>query len=275
MEDHQTDQASLDPPPPSYSIARETNALTDIQNITGTTLILAGSNVKLQHKNEVIYSLNHDPRSSAADSLTFSLQVYKHKFNERNPKITSPKELYSVEVPGKWWNPRIQALLPPIYTFSPETRSFYCYRPGCQLIKGNVKWLKWVTLIPFHAQNYLGDWRLIINMKGDGKAPVFQIFRKRKGHGSLEYEWKDCEGKVLALEVVAGTSLHEPKLEIKDLGDRRLLHALVLAWVTVVWWDAKEVHLKSRAREISRTLSVRQKFDLKIHGTSKVKGLIS
>jgi hypothetical protein len=161
----------------------------------------------------------------------------------------------------KWWNPKLRAFLPPMYSFSVETRSFYCYRPGCELVKGNTKWLRWTPLIPFPIQNHLGVWRLIINNKIDQAPYTFQLLRKPKHHHLQEYEWTDEKDMVVALEIAAATSLHNPKLEIKtDLEDRRLLHALVLAWVTIIWHDTKEQQLKDKAEDIAKTLSCKSNF---------------
>jgi hypothetical protein len=257
MEDLQMNQEMQNPPPPSYSIAKEEDALAHIKNLHGLTLVLAEDKVKLQDQDDEIYSLSQDPRSGTGETLAFMLRVYKNRKSDHTvSRVANSKELYNVEVPYKWWNPKIRAFLPPMYSFSAETRTFYCYRPGCDLVKGNMKWLRWIPLIPFPIQNHLGVWRLIINTKIDRKSHTFQLLRRPKGHHSLEYEWTDANNKVVALEVVAGTTLHNPKLEIKaDLEDRRLLHALVLAWVTIVWRDAKEEHLQDKAQEIAKTMS--------------------
>jgi hypothetical protein len=257
MDDLQRSQEILKHPPPSYSIAREEDALAHIQNIRALTLVLVENKVKVQGEDDGIYSLNQDPRSGTGDSLAFMLRVYKNGKSDRTgSRVASAKELYTVEDSYKWWNPRLRAFLPPMYFLSAETRSFYCYRPGCDLVKGNTKWLRWTPLIPFPIQNHLGVWRLIINTRTDKSPSAIQLLRKPRNHHALEYEWTDANDKVVALEIVASTTLHHPKLEIKtELEDRRQLHALVLAWVTIIWRDAKEQNLKDKAEDIAKTLT--------------------
>jgi len=60
-----------------------------------------------------------------------------------------------------------------------------------------------------------------------------------------------------------------------DFEDRRLLHALVLAWVTIVWHDAKAEYAEDKAREIGKTMSWKQRLEFKLNGTSKTNGIIS
>jgi hypothetical protein len=98
--------------------------------------------------------------------------------------------------------------------------------------------------------------------------------------------------RLLALETISSTSLHKPTLELKSLvQDRRLIHVLVLAWVTIIWHDAKEEYVKDKAKEIAKTLTckrimyckskpkltsaAKQKLENKLYGKSKRKGLIS
>ena len=253
---HQGEQQDASPPP--YAITKEEDALAQLRNLRGLTLVLAENNVKLQHQDDEIYSLSQNPRSLNGESFTFFFRVYRNRKSDRNDaRVAGSKELYTVKHPYNWWNPKLRAFLCPMYSFSGEARSYYCYNPGFSLVKGNMKLLRWTPLIPFPVQNHLGPWRLVISTKASEKDLTFQLIRKRKVHSSPpEYEWSDVKTGVVALETTASTSLHMPTLKLKsDFEDRRLLHALVLAWVTIVWHDAKAEYAKDKAREIGKTMS--------------------
>ena len=191
--------------------------------------MLAENNVKVQHQDDEIYSLSQNPRSFKGESFSFFFRLYRNRQSDPNgARVAGSKELYTVKNPYNWWNPKLRAFLCPIYSFSGEARSYYCYNLGFSLVKGKLNWLRWTPLIPF-AQNHLGPWRLVISTKTSEKDLAFQLIRKRKVHSSPpEYEWSDVKAGVVALETTASTSLHMPTLKLKsDFNDRRLLHALV------------------------------------------------
>jgi hypothetical protein len=246
--------------PPSYSIAKVEDALSQISDLNNITLVLDENKVKLQDQNDDIYCLSENPRLSKAETFTFAVQTYTvRENNPTGPKSRRQKELYTVKEAYNWINPAQKAFFPPMYTFTADARSFFCFTSGCELVKGNANWLIVSPLIPFSSiKNHLGSWRLRVNIKGDGKQQSLMLFRRRDRHDQSKHLWMDAN-RILALETTASTSLHKPTLELKSSDyDRRIIHVLVLAWVTIIWHDAKEEYVKDKANEIAKTLTCKR-----------------
>jgi hypothetical protein len=244
--DEQPQQREEEEQPPSYSIAKELDVLAPFRNVKGLALMLDWSTVKLQHDNDqtVIYSVSQDPQSGQGDSLTYGLSIAKNPATSpTGPEISQLKQLYTAKKPYNWLNSKLTAYLPPQYVFEAEARSNYCYRPSFEIIKGNWKLLRWTPFVPFFVSNHLGCWRINIPIVIDGKSQLKSVMFRRKSRGSSSsYEWGDMKGKVIAVEAAS-------KMEFKsELDDRQLLHALVFAWLTIIWNNIKNELVKARSR---------------------------
>src|ERR1700743_701096 len=120
-------------PPPSYSVARVKDALSQIADLRNVIFVLDEDNVRLDHQNDAIYRLDHNPQLSRSETFAFAIQTYRSRQNdhiilERKRQL----ELYTVKETGNWLNPSLRAILPPMYTFTPEARSLFCFSSGCE-----------------------------------------------------------------------------------------------------------------------------------------------
>jgi hypothetical protein len=248
------DQSS--PPPPSYSIAKEQDALFRIANLEGLVFELDEEIVKIQSQDDVVYLCSHNPRLTRGEFFTFMLRVYKHRANDpRGPKVAISKEIYSVKDAMAGFS--FKAKLPAYYSFPAESRSVYCYRPSFSMVNRDKK-LRWWHHFPGAMNQHNSSWKIVIhtNHKRQDDSVVLLVRRRTGHHTPAQFQWIDADGKVIALETEASTSLHKPMLELKtNPEDRRLVHALVLGWVTRIWHDANQDYVKRKAREINSTLS--------------------
>ena len=239
-------------PPPSYAIAREVDALASIQKLQNLIFVLDRDKIKVQNEDTDIYFLNLSPSDGKEKPLSFGLRTYQNKQTDpMGRKIVRSKEIYSVNQ----WTTRMSA---PQYTISSEARSFYAYRPGCSVSKGDLNMLPFTMLLHnFGLRKYSGSWRLRCdNNKLEPESGILEVARREiGGKKCLEYEWVSS-GEILALETVAATELDKPTFQIKyELQDRRLVHAMVLAWAVIIWHYAIEQRKKQKAAEISESLT--------------------
>jgi hypothetical protein len=244
------------PPPPSYSIAKEEDALARFHSLEGLVFVLKEDKIKLYDQDEIVYLLSHDPRSGTGELFSFNLRVYKYPGNDiSRPKVAREKELYRMKDALTWF--KFGGSLPPWYTFTAESRSFYCYRPEFSMICGNTMVMRWSDLLPWASKDIHSPWRVHIHTnfrKKNDEALV--IVRKRKSHKTdREYEWiLDGSCEVLALET--DDCLSGPTIELKtNPKERRLIHALILAWITRIWFDANKEYVERKAQEINKTLT--------------------
>jgi hypothetical protein len=253
-------------PPPSYTIAKEEDALAGIQNLEGVIFELDQNEVRLQNQNKVIYLCSRDPQSGGGGFFTFMLRIYKHGANDSaSPKVARSREIYKV-VNEKGW---ISHRLPTFYSFPAESRAVHCYRPSFSIANYDIK-VKWWQSIPVPGKGHHSTWTIQIHTSYRKKDDsLVLIVRKRMGHHTpAEYQWTYPNGKVIGLETDASIPLLKPKLELKtNPEDRRLVHALVLGWVTRIWHDANQDYTKQKAHDINSTLSCKftDPFDILIY----------
>jgi hypothetical protein len=161
--------------PPSYSVAKVKDARSQISDLSNVTFILDEENVKLQEQNnDEIYCLSQNPRLSKAETLAFNVRTDKTQGNDpTRPEHKRRKEIYTVKETSNWLNPAHRAFLPPMYTFTAEARSSFCFSSGFELVKGNTNWLRVTPLIPFQSiKNHLGSWRLRVDIKAMASSKV-------------------------------------------------------------------------------------------------------
>jgi hypothetical protein len=246
--------------PPTYSIAKEQDALSRYSNFTGLELELDGDTIKVKGTDDIIYSLSLSPETGTGDSFSFSLKVFRHQDgNPTNPLIRS-KKIYTAKEAGVCFK---MARVPTEYQFDAESRSFYCFTPAFSMRDedaGLLRPIRFGDFMLWPGPKDRGEWRIVINPEPKNYKSLRRIYivRNRKGQGApAEFEYR-MEGskKVLAVDWEASTPYHKPVLQWKgEIDDRRFLHAVTLAWVTAIWHKARQEILKEKAKELERTLT--------------------
>jgi hypothetical protein len=246
----------IEPPPPSYAVAKDLDALSSIANLFGLVFVLKGNKIQIQDTDNIIYSISLSPGEGKGTNLTFSLLTYQiNKTDPTGPKVETYKKLYAVQ---SWKSSNNEAIIPASYSVSSETRSFYAYKHGCNIHQGDYNMLPFGMLLrSVGVHTNLRSWRLQCDdSKVDNHSEAMGVIRKLKHRNCGEYEWVSSSGEVLAIESISGSDERLPTFEIKtDAKNRKLIHAMALCWAVIIWHDAKLQRNKEHAEELTKSLT--------------------